>query len=419
MTNNLTRDTHPRNINNKKLSLLGDPIAFSFIFKDTQIVYSTEQSFLIGVDLKTNKHYYKQFDKCFVTCLDFEENKGILIAGLSNNFVAMINPRKFKFDILRTFIEFSSHPILAIKFINEMQKIVLTNTANEIILAERASKKGYKKYKTRLITRMETDSTVIHDIKVISLPQSNSSVIAFISVDKMRLVWLRNDKKFKLRFITSKTYNDLTRLSSYYNQDDKLNEMSESIIDDQYFRPQSILNFGKKEKMVFDSISRQGMSFGINELKLILKKKNQNLMTNSGVCILERKYGFENEIYLNGESNAKEDQFYLILTFESTCKIREYSVSSEGEVSPKNKWNITLTSPPIWGCMMGKNSLFFLFDNFNVSMLLLNQLDKDKNLFDYGELSKIGKEQPPKRSSTNSKESKFRSREGSVLGFLC
>jgi len=148
-------------------------------------------------------------------------------------------------------------------------------------------------------------------------------------------------------------------------------------------------------------------------LKLILKKKNQNLMSNSGVCILERKYDFENEIYLNQESNVKEDQFYLILTFECTCKIRQYSVSFDGEISEKNKWNITLASAPIWGCLMGRNSLFFLFDNFNVSVLLLNQLNKDKNLFDYGELGQIGKEIIPKRTSTNSKDSKLISGKGS------
>ena len=51
---------------------------------------------------------------------------------------------------------------------------------------------------------------------------------------------------------------------------------------------------------------------------------------------------------------------------------------------------------------MGKNSLLFLFDNFDVSIILLNQLDNEKNMFHYGELPSVGVTQKlSKKTSEN------------------
>lgn len=390
MTDNLKREFYDRPLK-KKMVATGDPIAFTFMFQDSHIAFSTEHNFLIGFNLKSKEHYFITFDKCFVTCLDFTEKKGVLVAGMSNNFVALINPRKNKFTVLRTFFEFSNHPVLAIKFIDGLQKMMFTNSANEIILVERISKKSYKRYKSRLVTRINMDSAVIHDIKVVDLPKTQSSVVAFISVDKVRLVWLNNLKRFKLKFISGINYSQINEETSRLGTSMSMNMSmrSESIIDDQYFRPDVLMQLSQQE--LRPSKSGRRVSFGSRELKLILKKKNRNLMSDSGVCILERKYDFgENQIF-SKKANLQFDQFYLVLTFGCACKIRLYTIGAKGEISEKNQWKLSLSSAPIWGCLMGKNSLFFLFDNFRVSMLLLNQLDQGNNLFDYGEFFEIGR----------------------------
>ena len=386
MTDNLTREKHSKN-QKKDMNPVGDPIAFSFIFRDSQIVYSTDQNFLIGMDLKKNHHYFLTLDKCFASCLDFCESKGVLIAGLSNNFVALINPRNHKFSILKTFMELSSHPLLTIKFVDNMQKILLTNTANEIILAERKSKKRYTKYKSRLISRIRSDSTVIHKINIIELKHNKGSIIAFISVDKVRLVWLSHLKKFKIKFIQTFEYSQIQKnLNGEVPRETNL-QTKESIIDDQYFRPEVMLNLGiSKEKK-----SKKVKSMGMHELKLILKKKNRNLLSNAGVCILGNQYKFKNINFSLQNPTEKVDESYFILTFENKCEIKLYSLADKETILIKNNWKITLKSTPIWGCFMGKNSLFFMFDNFKVSMLLLTKLDETKMLYDYGELSKVGK----------------------------
>lgn len=400
MTDNLTREFYNRPSQKDKIPT-GDPIAFSFMFRDSHIAFSTERNLLIGFNLKTKEHYFTSFDKCFVTCLDFTEQKGILVAGMSNNFVALINPRKNKFVVLRTFFEFSNHPILAIKFVDGLQKIMFTNSANEIVLVERISKKSYKRYKSRLVTRINTESAVIHDIKVVSLPKTRSSVIAFLSVDKVRLVWLNNLKKFKLKFISGINYAQINQDTNRLNLSIR-SKMSESIIDDQYFRPEILMQLSQTEQP--RSKSGKRFSFGSQELKLILKKKNQNLMSDSGVCILERKYDFGQDLLFSKNSALGLDQFYLVLTFGCTCKIRLYSIGKNGEILERDQWSISLSSAPIWGCLMGKNSLFFLFDNFRVSMLLLNQLDQSKNLFDYGEFFQIGRGQKQSKSRLGSEQ---------------
>jgi hypothetical protein len=332
------------------------------------------------------------FDKCFASCLDFTEKKGVLIAGLSNNSVVMINPRKDQFVILKSFVTLSSHPLLTIKFVEGMQRLILTNIANEIILVERKSKKGYTKYKSRLITRVESNATVIHDVKLISLFDNSSSLVALISIDKVRLVWVNNLKEFKIKFLKSFTFANLKNRESIEGSKKLGNEFSTLMIDEDFFRPDIFSKIKKSKKANKKKKSKgKGVGIGINELKLILKKKNQNLMSNAGVCLLGKKYNFTGKRFSLQSQKEDLEWVYLVLTFEEHCLVQLFTLTHDGSFHKKNHWEITLKSSPIWGCFMGKNSLFFLFDNFHVSMLLLNQLDKHTKLFDYGELSGVGR----------------------------
>lgn len=372
---------------------IGEPIAFTFIFKDRQLVFSTDRYFLVGVNLETNRHYSMAFDKCFASCLDFTEDKGVLIAGLSNNVVAMINPRKERFKILRTFLTLTSYPPLAISFVDGMQKIVLSNIANEIILVERKSKKSFTKYESRMITRLHATHTVVHALKIIQVFEGKSSVLALISVDKVRLIWVDHRKKFQISFLQGFIFSELGLKEGDARGIEKASD------DEKFFKP-DILN--KSRLSFLNPKKSQLANIGFNELKLILKKKNQNLMSRAGVCILGNKFNFKGHRYSRNSHLENLEWFYLILTFENRCSIYLYSLCVNGQITSQKVWNLELQATPIWGCFMGKNSLLFLFDNFDVSIILLNQLDNEKNMFHYGELPSVGVTQKlSKKTSEN------------------
>ena len=288
---------------------MGDPIAFTFMFQDNFFVFSTEKNYLIGVEIESGHHFYMTFEDSFVTCLDFEESKGVLVAGMSNNLVAFIDPRNYCFSILRTFIDFSLYALITIKVIDKLNKIIMTNSANEIWLAERISKKSFKKYKARIVSRIGLEKTVIHEIKVEEFPSKEGSLIAFISVDRVRIVWATHKKKFKITLIDIFSFSDLTydkivnskSLQSKQITPKMNSEIKSSIQDNEYFKITNLImnkneideinNKGKKKK----SKKKIRVGLGLNELKLILKKKNRALLCCGGILLISQSS--EDKIY--------------------------------------------------------------------------------------------------------------------------
>lgn len=392
ITNNLKSQTLSR-VSSEGMYGLGEPIASCFMFNDTFFVFSTDQNYIIGIETKTGSHFHTNFKNCFATCLDFESSRGILVAGLSNNIVTFINPRKFKFEILKSFVDFSLFPLVSLKIIDDLNKVIMSNTANEILIAERKSSKNFNKYKIRQLSKIDFEEPIVHDIKIENCPEKSGSIIALISVNKIRLVWILHGIKFKAKlidlfsfdsFVDSRIRSDLSINHSSFNFN------SISLEESDLYRVSNI--FGGKKNFDDDFVDTnkknkkkkfQMKHIKLTELKLILKKKNRALLSEGGIFLIKK---------ILKEDDSSCSEIVICISFQSFIQIRKYCFNDQDEIIKAKRFNLQLENNPIWGCFMGNDSILIILDNFDVNMIFLEEKIDENCVHQYGSLSLLGME---------------------------
>lgn len=351
----------------------GDVICSTEMFKGTCMVYATDRNLLIGYDFLNEKQYSKEVKDSFVTCLEFYEHEGILLAGHSNNVINFIDPRNYKFKILKTFYDLTAFPPVQIKVLQKLSKLVMVNSANEVILCERTSSKTVK-FKSRGIIRAKPDDPMF-EVEVLEFPLSRGVIVALVSELKTRLIWVSMDEAFKVKFLEK---------FKRFDEDGGNPESEQPLSEQQSFTFEDFSINTRKSSFSFDffgenkranEMSRR-QKLNIPNLIMLLKKKAKPSYGRSSIFLMSKKLW-----------RSTGEKFFSVLIFGRQCEVSYSIVAPDGMVMKILSRRFELKDNVIYASVLGVEMVLILFETLEFCFLHLDQFRKQE---DQRNSSKVG-----------------------------
>ena len=178
-----------------------------FILNDSQLVLSTACGKLVCMGLLSSRSIRSlQLQKCFASSLDFEPKRKILLAGLSNNCLALFLPNgKGSLKLLKVMNGLTAYPLITSRFAPDLEQFLFINSANQVVLARQKSGKKIGKYKARILAKGSLGD-LITDIKILRLEKG--IMAALISEAKVRLILIRKSKRFRVGIVDVFSFRD-------------------------------------------------------------------------------------------------------------------------------------------------------------------------------------------------------------------
>ena len=348
----------------------GDVLCATEMFGGSSMVFGTDRNLLVGYDFENNRQYSKQLKDSFVTCLEFYSQEGILIAGHSNNVVNFINPRDYKFKILKTYYDLTAFPPIDIKVIGKLEKIVMINSANEVIQCERSMSKTVK-FKSRGVIKANPED-MMFAVEVLEFPISRGAVVALISEKKVRLVWVSLDQLFKVQFLES-----FKRVSTENGESEKLTEQKSFTFEN--FSINRKTNFGLDffgDNKRSSELSRH-LSMNIPNLIMLLKKKAKPSYGRSSIFLMSKKLW-----------RSTGEKFFSISIFGKDCEMSYSIIGGNGAVLKILSRKFSFEDNVIYAAILGIEMVLILFENLEFCFLHLDQFRKEDEKEQFGVLKK-------------------------------
>lgn len=351
----------------------GDVLCATEMFEGKFLVFATDRNLIIGYDLEKAKQYSKQMKDSFVTCLEFYSKEGILIAGHSNNIINFINPRNHKFKILKTFYDLTAFPPIQIKTLYGLNKLVIINSANEVILCEKTQSKTVK-YKSRGVIRADTKD-MMFSIEVLEFPISKGAVVALVSERKVRLVWVSLKQQFKVQFLES-----FRRLESENGSIiDKISNQNSFSLENFSITKKSnfSLDFFSENKRISE-ISKH-LTMNISDLIMLLKKRAKPSYGRSSIFLMSKKLW-----------RSTGEKMFSVSIFGKECEVSYSIIAGNGNVMKILSRRFSFQDNVIYADILGVEMVLILFENLEFCFLHLDQFRKaeDENNQGIGILKK-------------------------------
>lgn len=378
--------SHFKSSKAKAIENEGDVLCATEMFDGNFLVFATDRNLLIGYDLQKEKQYSKQLKDAFVTCLEFYRKEGILISGHSNNIINFINPRNHKFKILKTFYDLTAFPPIQIKTLYGLNKLVIINSANEVILCEKTDSKTVK-YKSRGVIRANSQD-MMFNIEVLEFPISRGAVVALVSERKVRLVWVSLRQQFKVQFLES-----FRRLESENgNMMDKISNQNSFSLENFSITKKSnfSLDFFSESKRISEISNR--LTMNMSDLIMLLKKRAKPSYGMSSIFLMSKKLW-----------RSTGEKMYSVSIFGKECEVSYSIIAGNGNVMKILSRRFSFQDNVIYADILGVEMVLILFENLEFCFLHLDQFRKaeDENNQGIGILKKgsIGKRKSSQEGS--------------------
>lgn len=318
------------------------------MFGSQWLAFATNDNCLSCLEISSGKQFSIQYKECFITSLEFYEKEGILIVGQSNNIISFINPRNYKFKVLKMFYDMSAFPVLYIKCFMGISKMILVNSVNEVILCERTNHKTVK-FESQGIMRLKES---ILDIQILEFPNSDGVVIGLISTEKIKLVWVTISKKFTVKLIESiyspfmnSDLNSISRKSSM--------EMEKFTIEK---NKSSIFNFSN------DNDNENKVKYVLTENQLKDKIIQHNKQKEEGIFLIDKKLW-----------RSTGDKFLSISIYGHNMVISFWIILPDSQIMKTMTESHDFNHKIISAGFVGIETLFVLFENRTYALVNLDQ----------------------------------------------
>lgn len=345
----------------------GDVLCATEMFGGKAMVFATDHNLLFGYDFENKRQYSKVLRESFVTCLEFCDEKGWLIAGHSDNIVNFIDPRQYKFKVMKTFYDLTAFPPIQIKLLRGVDRMILVNSVNEVSLCERAQSKTLK-YNSRGIIRAGR-SDPLFDVQVLEFSQG--AIAALTSESKVRLIWISFEASFDVRFLES-----IRRPEPEGGEAPLQEQMSFTLENFSITKKTGFsLDIFGESKRESQLNSHFGMS--VPDLIMLLKKKAKPSYGRSSIFLMSKNLW-----------RSTGEKMFSVSIFGKECEVSFSIIGGNGAVMKFCSRRFAFDRHVIYAAILGVEMILILFENLEFCFLHIDQFRQEKSTHEVGVIKK-------------------------------